>query len=203
MYTRGRTLKFVAVLTLVVLTLTGFSTGRGGGKGGKSRSGSSSRHGSGGGCSSSRQDHDSSSSTSGGGSGGSAYGSDADDSYGSGSTYRRRPNHRSTPTPSSAGGRSGLKNADVELVSCASRSRPYATVRVTNPNSRKAGFNVYVEFADDTDETVSVAGPTVSVPAMGSRKLKVRVAPDDGLKDDGLAYMVDHCVVDPSAPAVS
>jgi hypothetical protein len=52
---RGRRLKFAAVTTMVVLALSGFSSGRGtGGSGGDGDSG--------GGCSSSGQDHDSSSS---------------------------------------------------------------------------------------------------------------------------------------------
>ncbi|MEV0177384.1 hypothetical protein AB0I00_40590 [Streptomyces sp. NPDC050803] len=51
---RGRKLKFTAVTALVVLALTGFSSGRGHG-------GSSGDSDSGGGCSSSSQNHDSSS----------------------------------------------------------------------------------------------------------------------------------------------
>jgi hypothetical protein len=58
----GRKVKLTAVAALVVLTLTGFSTGR--------HKSDGDSDGSGGGCSSSSQDHDSStSSTSGGGSG--------------------------------------------------------------------------------------------------------------------------------------
>ncbi|MFI9767045.1 hypothetical protein ACIHJG_09310 [Streptomyces sp. NPDC052415] len=70
---RGRKLKFAAVTTMVVLALSGFSSGRGtGGSGGDGDSG--------GGCSSSGQDHDSSSSRQdddydGSGSGGSGSGS--------------------------------------------------------------------------------------------------------------------------------
>ncbi|WAZ22391.1 hypothetical protein STRCI_003643 [Streptomyces cinnabarinus] len=50
---RGRKLKFTAVTAMVVLALTGFSSGRGHGGGGDGDSG--------GGCSSSSQNHDSSS----------------------------------------------------------------------------------------------------------------------------------------------
>ncbi|MFE9364701.1 hypothetical protein ACFYNN_18300 [Streptomyces sp. NPDC006978] len=69
-----RRMRFAAVLVLVVLALTGFSTSSSGGKSGKSRSGKSSS--SGGGCSNSKKsngsyhhyddDYDSSSSSSGG-----------------------------------------------------------------------------------------------------------------------------------------
>ncbi|MGW2518864.1 hypothetical protein ACWC09_17995 [Streptomyces sp. NPDC001617] len=52
MNTRGRTLRFAAVIGFVVLSLTGFSTGRHHGIG---------KHHSSGGCSSSSQDHDTSS----------------------------------------------------------------------------------------------------------------------------------------------
>ncbi|MFJ9629092.1 hypothetical protein ACIRU8_15470 [Streptomyces sp. NPDC101175] len=55
MRTRGRRLRFTAVLALTVLTLTGFSTGRHH-SGSRHRSGG----GGGGGCSSSSQDHDTS-----------------------------------------------------------------------------------------------------------------------------------------------
>ncbi|MET7478646.1 hypothetical protein ABZT17_30370 [Streptomyces sp. NPDC005648] len=54
MHSRGRTLRFAAVTGFVVLSLTGFATGRHHGIG---------KHHSGGGCSSSSQDHDTSSHT--------------------------------------------------------------------------------------------------------------------------------------------
>jgi hypothetical protein len=177
MYTRGRTLKFVAVLTLVVLTLTGFSTGRGGGsKGGKSRSGSSSRHSSGGGCSSSKQDHDS--------------------SRGSG-TYRTR--HRSTPTASSTGGSGGtvLQDADVTLVNCATPAKPYSTVKVTNPNSGRTTFFVRVIFVDASDGWLGSDAQKVTVAARGTTKARVKVA------DTALVKRADHCEVEPLADAVN
>ena len=79
MTSRGKTLKLTAVSTLVVLALTGFSTGRGHGGGSGSHDG-----GGGGGCSSSSQNHDSSS----GGSHRDHYDDDDydDDDYGSGSS---------------------------------------------------------------------------------------------------------------------
>jgi hypothetical protein len=194
MQTRGRGLRFTAVLVLVVLALTGFSSGRG--RGGSHGSGS------GGGCSSSGQDHDSSrSSTSSGGSYGSggssggSYDSD-DDGYGSsggGSSYTRRPNYGSTPTSSSGSGRA-LKDGTAKLVSCATPAAPYATVEVRNPNGRKAAFSVSVTFEDAEGITVVDRYADVTVPANGTATVDVRVGGGSGLVDS-----VDHCEVDRQA----
>ncbi|MFE7896072.1 hypothetical protein ACFU3E_00745 [Streptomyces sp. NPDC057424] len=176
---RGRRLRFTAVAVLVVLALTGFSSGRGRG-GGHGGSG-------GGGCSSSSQDHDSSkSSTSSGGS----YGSD-DDGHASsgGSSYTRRPNYGSTPTSSSGGGRA-LKDGTAQLISCATPEAPYATVEVRNPNGRKAGFSVSVTFEDARGITVVDRYGEVTVPANGTATVDVRVG------GSGLVDSVDHCEVD-------
>ncbi|GAA4315421.1 hypothetical protein GCM10023086_37240 [Streptomyces venetus] len=204
---RGRKLKFTAVLVLVVLALTGFSTGRGrGGSHGHSSSG-----GHGGGCSSSSQDHDSSSSsTSGGGYGsggsssgssGGSYGSDDDDDYyassggssSGGGSYTRRPNYGSTPTSSSGSGSGkALRDGTAKLVSCASAARPYATVEVSNPNGRKATFSVSVTFEDAQGITVVDRYGDVTVPAQGRATVDVEVGP-------GLVDSVDHCEVDRQA----
>ncbi|MFJ5268222.1 hypothetical protein [Streptomyces sp. NPDC088358] len=196
MQTRGRRLKFTAVSAIVVLALTGFSTGHG--------HGSRSRHsGGGGGCSSSRQDHDSSSSTSGGGgsydsgsSGGATYGSGStdDDSAGSGGTYRSRPTHRSTSTASSSGGTARpLADGTATLVSCASEKAPYATVEVRNPNGREGAFVVSVAFKDHADVTVVGGTGRVRVSAKGRATVRVPVG------SAGLAGSVDHCRVEPRA----
>ncbi|MGW0814241.1 hypothetical protein ACWD00_13485 [Streptomyces viridiviolaceus] len=113
MTTRGRAIRYTAVAALVVLTPTGFSTGRGHGSGDGEG---------GGGCSSSSQDHDSSSSTGGGSYGDHDY---DDDDHGSGGG----DGGNSTPS---------LQDATVELVSCATQEKPYAIVEVTNPNTREA-----------------------------------------------------------------
>ncbi|MEW2810176.1 hypothetical protein AB0929_24175 [Streptomyces massasporeus] len=201
MQTRGRRLRFTAVLVLVVLALTGFSSGRG--RGGSHGHGG----GGGGGCSSSSQDHDSSrSSSSSGGSYGSSsssggsYGSDDDDDYygssgGSGSSsYTRRPNYGSTPTSSSgSGSRKALEDGTARLVSCATSARPYATVEVSNPNGRKADFSVSVTFEDAQGITVVSRYGDVTVPANGRATVDVRVG------GSGLVDSVDHCEVDGQA----
>ncbi|MEV0735329.1 hypothetical protein AB0I51_05050 [Streptomyces sp. NPDC050549] len=173
MQTRGRRLRFTAVLALTVLTLTGFSTGR---------HHSSSRHRSGsggGGCSSSSQDHDASTSTTGGSSGG--------------SSYTHRPNYRSTPTStaSSGSGTGGLQDGTAKLVSCATEQKRYATVEVSNPNDRKATFSVDVTFKDAQDNEVDFDYADVKVPAKGRATVRVRVL--------GTSTPIDHCEVDPRA----
>ena len=193
MISRGRTLKFTAVIALVVLALTGFSTGSKGGSKGRYHG---SRHGSGGGCSSSRQDHDtSSSSTSGGGSYGSSYDDDDNDSYGSsgssgGSSYTRRPTYRSTPTSSSTGSSRGTLDGTAKLVSCATEQKPYATVQVTNPNGHRVDYWVDVRFKDARGNEVVQKSADVEVPAKGKATAKVFLY-------SSLIDQVDHCEVDP------
>ncbi|WP_405615270.1 hypothetical protein [Streptomyces sp. NBC_00076] len=202
MNSRGRTLKFTAVLAMVVLALTGFSSGRHG----RSHSGS----GDGGGCSSSSQNHGSSSTSSGGSSG--SYDSDDDDSTygsstsgdsygssstsggsGSGSGYNRRPGYRSTPTSSSTGSGTALKDGRAKLVSCATATTPYATVEITNPNKREAEFQAEVTFYDaEGTELLRNSSVTVSVPAKGWANTKVKLG-------ERFLASVDHCQVDPEA----
>ncbi|WP_394433156.1 hypothetical protein [Streptomyces sp. SGAir0957] len=195
-------MKLTAVATLVVLALTGFSTGRGhGGSHGHSGGG-------GGGCSSSSQNHDSSSSSSssGGSSGssGSTYDDDdysyGDDSSGSssasgGSGYTRRPGYRSTPSSSASGGDDSLEEGTTRLVRCATARQPYATVEVTNPNSRTHTFEVFVIFRDAQDTQVDAGRAKVKV--RGDGKATVKVPFDDG--QGGSISAVDHCDVDPKA----
>ncbi|MEV6835366.1 hypothetical protein AB0N17_12740 [Streptomyces sp. NPDC051133] len=184
MSTRTRTLRFTAVLTFVVLGLTGFSSGR-----------HHSRHSGsgGGGCSSSHQDHDSSSSST---SGGSSYDDDSSGTSGSGGggTYRRRPTYRSTPTsPSATSGNGALGYGTVKLVSCATEKKPYATVEVTNPSDHKGRFTARVNFVDADDITISFGSTDVSVPAKGTRTVKVQFGED---YDIGT---LDHCEAQPDA----
>ncbi|MER5949398.1 hypothetical protein ABT127_25430 [Streptomyces sp. NPDC001904] len=177
---RGRrTLRLTAVAALVVLALTGFSRGHG-------RHHSSS--GGGGGCSSSSQDHDSSShSTSGGSSyGGSTY----DDDPVTTPTVRHR--NRSTPTSTSSG--TALQEGTARLVSCASASRPWSTVEVTNPNGRQVTFTVSTTYYDDADLRIETRTAKVRVPGQGRAVAKVPVGTASGAVD-----RVDHCEVDPAA----
>lgn len=187
---RTRTLRFTAVLAFLVLSLTGFSRGHhrshGGGSGG-------------GGCSSNRQDHDTSTSTSGGGSYGGSGDDSGDDSVPAvvpgggtgGSSYKPRPTRRATSTPS-GGSSKPLENAETKLISCATRKRPYATVQVTNPNSRKATFSVDVSFRDDADAETDFGSEYVTVPAKGTTQVRVKFREGDGTG-------IDHCRVNPEA----
>lgn len=165
-----RGIKLTAVATLVVVALTGFTTGRGGHS--KSRSSGSS----GGGCSSSSQKHDSSSSgLSKGGSG-----------------YSRQTRHR-TPTATSSSSSSGLRDGTVRLIKCADARQAYATVEVTNPNNRRARFDVHASFLDARGANVSSLFHKVQVPPNGRVTAKVPV----GSKD--LAAKVDHCDINRDA----
>ncbi|MFF5800770.1 hypothetical protein [Streptomyces albogriseolus] len=150
MTSRGKTLKLTAVSTLVVLALTGFSTGRGHG-------GSSGDGGGGGGCSSSSQNHDSSS----GGSHRDDDDDDYDDDYGSGS-----------------GGSEASMSPDaatVTLVDCASEETPYATVEVANTDTVDGTFSVTVVFRDAAGEELVRRTEEVTVPAGGTTPARVPV----------------------------
>ncbi|MFC5219813.1 hypothetical protein [Streptomyces coerulescens] len=178
---------------MVVLALTGFSSGRGDHSDG------------GGGCSSSSRDHDSPSTTGSGVSPDSSpsgtSGSDTHDSGtstgGSGDgTDRSRPTHRSTPTasPSSDTARP-LKDGTAVLISCASADDPYATVEVRNPNGRDGLFTVRISFKDAHGFTMIDTGDQVSVPAKGTATYRVAVA------STGRVDQIDRCEVNPRATA--
>ncbi|MEV1020326.1 hypothetical protein [Streptomyces sp. NPDC050264] len=189
-------MKLTAVAAMVVLALTGFSTGRGHSRGHSSSGG-------GGGCSSSSQRHDSSSnsSTSGGSSGysgssGSTYGDD-DDLYGSGtggSSTTRRPTYRSTPSSTASGSGTATENGTVRLVRCAKVERPYATVEVINPNRKTVTYAVSTTFYDDQNNWLDDATTRIKVPGKGKAMVKVKV--DTG---DGLISRLGRCEVDPEA----
>lgn len=80
-------------------------------------------------------------------------------------------------------------------MSCATAKKPYATVEVGNPNSRKATFSVDVTFEDAQDNEVDYNYTDVKVPANGKATVRVRFL--------GSSTPVDHCVVDGRATAVS
>ncbi|WP_461084392.1 hypothetical protein [Streptomyces deserti] len=193
---RGRGIRYAAVSVLMVLSLTGFSTGRGHGSG--------SGGGGGGGCSSSQQDHDSSSSTSGSTSGGSSddYGDygDGDYDYGNGDyddgDYGNGDyGDSATDDPYGDSGPAGdrLKPATVKLLKCATVKEPYATVEVTNPNAVETAFWVAVSFRDGQDATIKDETWRIDVPA--DDKLTV----DIEMSRKSKASSVDHCEVEPKA----
>ncbi|MFD5597063.1 hypothetical protein [Streptomyces griseorubiginosus] len=166
MHSRGRVLRFAAAMAAVVLALTGFSSGRHHSSGRHKSSHSDSDGG--GGCSSSRQDHDSYST--GGGSG-----------SGSGSSSSRTR---------------VLRDGSVRLVRCATRTDPYSTAEVTNPNSRAGTFKVSFSFDDKDGHLLSVEYPEVTVPAKGTKTVRVKAS-------TALLEHLDHCQVEPEADRVS
>jgi hypothetical protein len=184
MYMGGRRLRFTAVSAMVVLALTGFSSGRDRGHGSISD---------GSGCSSSSQDHDSS--TSGGG--GSHGNWPSGDSHDPGTNARNRGGSSqpaSTASPSSHAARP-LKDGIALLVQCASMEDPYATVEIRNPNGRDGLFTVKVAFKDKHGYTVIDTSDQVSVPAKDKTTFRVAVA------SSGRVDMIDHCHIDPTATA--
>ncbi|NEC49830.1 hypothetical protein G3I18_14765 [Actinospica acidiphila] len=173
MTSRGKTLKLTAVSALVVLALTGFSTGRGHG-------GSSGHHDGdgGGGCSSSSQNHDSSS------------GShrdyddddDYDDDYGSGGSGGSEVSAYPSAAP-------------MKLVECASEEKPYATVEVTNSDTLEGTFSVVVIFKDVSGDELTRGTEEVSIPAGETTEVKVQV------DDEASLPRIDACELDSHAPA--
>ncbi|MFJ8183625.1 hypothetical protein [Streptomyces sp. NPDC096105] len=177
MTSRGKTLELTAVSALVVLALTGFSTGRGHGGG--------SGDGDGGGCSSSSQNHDAS------GSGGGSHRDyddddhdDHDDHDGGGSGGSGDPEASASP-----------EDATVTLVDCASEETPYATVEVTNTDTVDGTFSVTVVFKDTAGDELVSRTEEVAVPAGGTTPARVPV-------DDAESVpLIDACDLDSSAPA--
>ncbi|CAM5539481.1 Secreted protein OS=Streptomyces tendae OX=1932 GN=GUR47_27060 PE=4 SV=1 [Streptomyces tendae] len=179
MTTRGRALRYTAISALVVLSLTGFSTGRHGhGHGGDG----------GGGCSSSGQDHDSSSSTSGGG----AY--KDDDTYGTGGSGHHDYDDDTYDDTGSggSGGTAGVEAATLMLVTCATETQSWSTVEVTNPNPAEYTFPVTVLFKDADGTTLTEGSAEVTVPADGVTAVRV---PFDG------SAAPDHCELDHTVTA--
>lgn len=131
---------------------------------------------------------------------------DDDDAYGSsgggdrnnntsGGAYNRQPTHDSTASGSSASGQ--LENAKVKLVTCATKTVPYATVKVTNGNKKTGRFWVSVTFKDADGITIIEESEEVKV--SGKDKVTTRIE----LGGEGLAASVAHCEVDPQAIPVS
>jgi hypothetical protein len=149
-------------MAMVVLALTGFSSGhKSSGRHKSSHSDSDSDSDSGGGCSSSSQKHD--------------------------SYTPRTTNTRSSST---------LQDGTAVLVSCATKATPYATVEVSNPNSRQATFEVAFSFTDAAGRTLSSADKQISVSARGTSKIQVPVG-------QAVLAKLDHCWVEPEADQVN
>ncbi|KAA6218168.1 hypothetical protein CP979_15500 [Streptomyces filamentosus] len=156
--------KMAAVLTVVVLALTGFQTSSsGGGKGGSGKSKSKSSGG-GGGCSSDKKDNDD---YEGSGSGG--FGSDS----GSGSGYT------ADPAPSVSATTAGARVTVVDCVKPAQKKRKgkparradtTATLRIADEGryGSSGTYRVTLEFRDGTGSPVDTAVTTVS-PGAGGR----------------------------------
>ncbi|MFJ3337068.1 hypothetical protein [Streptomyces sp. NPDC086766] len=192
MRSRGHTLRLTAVSALVVLSLTGFSSGRGHGHG----HGHGYHGGGSGGCSSSSQDHDSSSSTTGGVSKDDGTDDSYGGSYGSGS-HRDRYDTDDDQGSGSGTSTPALRDATAKLVSCAAPKTPYATVEVANPNGSDGTFAVTVSFRDAGNDEIASRTAEAEVPAFGKATVRVPLPGDDRVA------RTDHCALDPAAPATS
>ncbi|MFF5417536.1 hypothetical protein [Streptomyces misionensis] len=179
---RTRTLKFTAVVAFVVLSLTGFS--RGGHYTGHNYGHGHHSGGGGGGCSSSRQDHDGDKSD---------YDDDDEEDFGDGDDGSGSGTGAdATPTPD-ASTNAVLGYGMVELVSCATAKKPYATVEVTNPTDHEDTFTARVNFVADDDLTISFGSTDVPVPARGTKTVEVPFGEDADL------HALDHCEAQPDA----
>ncbi|MGA5519876.1 hypothetical protein ACPCK2_27030 [Streptomyces pseudogriseolus] len=178
MTSRGKTLKLTAVSALVVLALTGFSTGRGHGGGSGSHDG-----GGGGGCSSSSQNHDSSS-------GGSHrdYDDDDYDDYGD-------DDYGSSGSSGGSEATASPDDATVTLVDCASEETPYATVEVANNSTTSGLFSVTVVFRDAAGE--ELVSRTEDIFVTEGQTTPARIEVDDPAS----VPLIDECDLDEYAPA--
>ncbi|MFJ2946680.1 hypothetical protein ACIO8H_03395 [Streptomyces sp. NPDC087226] len=157
---------------MVVLALTGFSSGRDGG-----------------GCSNSGQEHDGSAPDVGAPVSSSPTASPSASPSGDGS------GSQPTPTPSPSRSKAPpLKDGTAVLVRCVSVDDPYATVEIRNPNGRDAVLNLRVSFADANGFVLFEAGGQISVPAKDTWTYRVPA------KSPHLDKIV-RCDVDPVAKA--
>ncbi|MGW7620069.1 hypothetical protein ACWGLG_30425 [Streptomyces antimycoticus] len=175
-----RGLRLAAVLTVVLVALTGFKgRGHGHGGGGGGCSSSSSHHsGSGSGSSSGSggySDSDDESSTTGSGSGGSRYRDYDDDDYGDSASSGTTPNA-----------------PQATVVSCAGKDKsghPAATVKVRNRSGGADTYLVDMSFQDRDGSTLTTGRADVRVPAGKSRTVRVP------LDDPSVSGTVVRCEV--------
>ncbi|MBU3867837.1 hypothetical protein KN815_28420 [Streptomyces sp. 4503] len=183
-----RGLRLAAVLTVVLVALTGFKgRGHGHGGGGGGCSSSSSHHsGSGSGSSSGSggySDSDDESSTTGSGSGGSRYRDYDDDDYGD------------SASSGSSGGTASSNGPQTTVVSCAGKAgndksgRPAATVKVRNRSGAADTYLVDMSFQDRDGSTLTSGRADVRVPAGKSRTVRVP------LDDPSVSGTVVRCEV--------
>ncbi|MFF1686510.1 MULTISPECIES: hypothetical protein [unclassified Streptomyces] len=175
-----RGLKLTALAAVVVLALTGFSTGHGHGGSGKSKSrGSSSSSSSGGGCSSSKQNHGSSYN-------GSHHSDYDDDDYYDDDSYGSSGGSDTTPTPTSTAPNTG--DATFVIVDCAGpegragkRSRASrkadstVTVRVTSLKASTYDFGISVDLLDARGNLVENVSKNVSLDAGETKTVTLRM----------------------------
>ncbi|WP_392672028.1 hypothetical protein [Streptomyces sp. LN785] len=171
-------LKLSAVLVVVVLALTGFSTSaHGRSRGGRHGSSSSS----GGGCSNSHKSNGSYHHSS--------YDDDDDDSYGSGSSGN---SSYESPTPEAT----TSEAPQVGVVRCARprkgkrRAVTSSAVRLTAVASGTRTYDVDVDFLDAAGNTIDTGEATVEVEGGASRTLSVR------MENPGKVSRVKRCRVE-------
>ncbi|MEV7678620.1 hypothetical protein AB0O64_08685 [Streptomyces sp. NPDC088341] len=157
-----RRMRFAAVLVVVVLALTGFSSGKGKSKGSSGGGGG----GGGGGCSSSKKSN--------GGYVGAGAGSDYDSDYDSGDDYNGSSSG-STADPYATSSDT-VRARVVTCVRKASGKRKavtYATVRVEAPTGTTGVYEIDVDFKDASGTVVDSADTEVTLESGESKTLRI------------------------------
>ncbi|MFH9606114.1 hypothetical protein [Streptomyces sp. NPDC017448] len=169
-----RQMKLAAVLVVVVLALTGFSTASSGGKGRSGKSGSSS----GGGCSSSKKSNN-----------GYRHADYSDDDYGDSSSSGSSDSSYGTPTPTASDAPA------VRVVRCAvprkgkRRAVPSSLVELRANEPGSQAYEIDVRFVDARGRTVDTAEITTNLDGGEVRTLTVR------MESPGKVSRVKRCEV--------
>lgn len=119
---------------------------------------------------------------------------DSDSGGGCSSSSQKHDSY--TPRSTSTRRSSALQDGTALVVSCATKAIPYATVEVTNPNSRQATFEVEFAFVDAAGKSLSSQTKQISVPARGTSNVQVKAG-------QSLLAELDHCQVEPEADLVT
>ncbi|MEV4880178.1 hypothetical protein [Streptomyces cyaneofuscatus] len=155
-----RQMKLAAVLVVVVLALTGFSTSTSGGKSGKSKGSSSS----GGGCSNSKKSNS-----------GYRHTDYSDDDYDDNSSSGSSGSSYGTPTPTASDG------PTARVIRCAQprkgkrKAVTASVVELRSNDTRSYEYEVDVTFYDGRGNVVDTAETTTTLDAGGVRNLTVRM----------------------------